>query len=315
MSKKTISKFCRFVIFPALIGGLASSCAFISSGTKIPPPGTRFAPAIVIGTIKSADITESSGLAASRCQNNVLWTHNDSGDDAFVFAINAKGESLGTWKVANARNDDWEDIATYKDKAGKCYLYIGEIGDNKAKWAERIIYRVDEPLVSSANAGSGRNAPLETAPAEQIRFTYPDFRQDSETLLVHPTTGDVYIVTKRVSGPAGVYRIKPIFNKNEAQVAESISELSVPAVPNGFLTGGDISPDGKHLIICDYTRAYEFDLPANAANFDEIWRQTPTTVDLGPRKVGEAVCYNVDGTSIFATSERKDSPLIEAKRK
>jgi len=56
-------------------------------------------------------------------------------------------------------------------------------------------------------------------------------------------------------------------------------------------------------------------LPETAANFDDIWKQTPEIVNLGERRQGEAVTYNVDGTSIFATSEGRNAPVIEAKRK
>lgn len=314
MSKKTITKICNFVILPLFVSVL-SGCTFVSSRADLPSADARYASPVVVGTIRSSEIVESSGIAASRCQSNVLWTHNDSGDDAFVFAINTKGERLGTWSVANAQNIDWEDIAAYKDKAGKCYLYIGEIGDNKAKRREHAVYRVAEPIVVPQNASSSRKEPLQTEEAKQVRFAYPDYYQDAETLLVHPQSGAIYIVTKRVSGPAGVYKVKPDFGTTETQSAESVAELSVPAIPNGFITGGDISPDGKHLIICDYTQAYEFDLPSNAATFDEIWKQTAVTIELGTRKVGEAICYGVDGTSIFATSERNNSPLIEVKRR
>ena len=96
---------------------------------------------------------------------------------------------------------------------------------------------------------------------------------------------------------------------------EKLTDLTVPAVPNGFLTGGDISPDGKHAIICDYFNAYELTLPDGAKNFDEIWKQKPLIVELGERKQGEAVGYSADGKSIFATSEGKNSPLIEVSGK
>ena len=131
MSNKTIAKFSAFVIFPALTSLIFTACPLVSSNDVANEPNSHFGPPIVIGTIKSADITESSGIAASRCQNGVLWTHNDSGDDAFIFAINLAGDNLGTWKIPNAANIDWEDIAAFKDKGGKCFLYIGEIGDNK----------------------------------------------------------------------------------------------------------------------------------------------------------------------------------------
>ena len=315
MSNKTIANFSSFVIFLAMANALFSSCAFVGSKDAIDEPESHFAPPVIIGTIKSADITESSGIAASRCQNGVLWTHNDSGDDAFIFAIGMSGEDLGTWKIPNARNIDWEDIATSKDKAGKCYLFIGEIGDNRAKRAEHAIYRIREPIVKPGESGSNRKDPLFSETADVLRFSYPDFIQDAETLMVHPTTGDIYVVTKRVSGPAGVYRLKPEFNREDMVKAEKVTEISVPAIPNGFLTGGDISPDGRQVVICDYTQAYEWTLPDGAASFDEIWKEKPVSINLGSRAGGESVAYSADGAAIFATSEGKRSPLIEVKRR
>ncbi|MFM9904469.1 MAG: hypothetical protein ACKVQJ_07865 [Pyrinomonadaceae bacterium] len=315
MSNKTIAKFSAFVIFPASICTLFFGCSFVGIDDRKTLPESHFFPPKVVGTIKSPDITESSGIAASRCQSGLLWTHNDSGDNAFIFAINLTGDNLGTWKIPNAANIDWEDIAAFKDKNGKCFLYIGEIGDNNAKRSEHAIYRISEPAVSPNNVGSNRQSPLMTQNAERLRFRYPDKNQDAETLMVHPASGDIYVVTKRFSGPAGVYRLKPLFDRDEVVTAEKVAEITVPAIPNGFVTGGDISPDGRHVIICDYTQAYEWTLPAGVSNFDDIWKEKPERVDLGLRAVGEAVCYNVDGTVIYATSEKNNSPLIEVRRK
>ncbi len=270
----------------------------------------------IAGKIESAEITESSGIAASRCQQDVIWTHNDSDDGPFIFAINSKGKSLGTWQVSNARNFDWEDMTGYKDGNGKCYLYIGEIGNtNNNERSEHKIYRIAEPAVHESDAGSTRKAPIQTEPAEVLAFGYPDARQDAETLMVHPVSGEIYIVTKHRTTPAGVYKLKPVFDPTLVVKAKKIADLIVPAIPNGFLTGGDIAPDGKRVIICDYFAGYEFTLPEDSSNFDEVWEQKPRVVELGERKQGEAVGYSADGLSIYATSEGKFAPLIEAKRR
>lgn len=314
MSNKTIANFSAFVILFALAGTFFSSCSdFSSNGGKVASESTYHPPAVV-GTIRSSQITESSGIAASKCQKKILWTHNDSGDDAFVFAINPAGDDLGTWKLPNARNIDWEDIATVKDNSGKCFMFIGEIGDNGQKRAEHAIYRFREPEVSDSSRNSSRKDPLLTENAEILRFRYPDYNQDAETLMIQPKTGDIYVITKRVNGPAGVYRIKPEFGGIAVQTAAKVAEIAVPSLPNGLLTSGDISPDGRHVIICDYSNGYELALPEDAENFDDIWKQKPELVDLGQRAVGEAVCYSVDGMSVFATSERRNSPVIEVKR-
>lgn len=309
-----IAKICGFVISVSAALILSAGCGSAPPGTEAKSPNATYDAPKVIGQIHSADITESSGIASSKCQKNVLWTHNDSGDEAFIYAIDPSGNSLGTWKVPNVENIDWEDIASIKT-AGKCYIYIGEIGDNKTKRPEHSVFRVAEPSVAAADSGSSRQSPLTTADADTLNFSYPDANQDAESLLVHPISGEVYVVTKRVSGPAGIYRLKPDFNKQTIQKAEKIGELSVPAIPNGFLTGGDISPDGKRVIICDYTQAYEYVLPDGEKDFEAVWKQTPESIDIGKRKGGESVCYSADGLSLFATSEGRNSPVIEIRHR
>jgi hypothetical protein len=318
MSNKTIAKILGLVILFAPSAGFLSSCSHASPSGRYVVNSSELSPdyekPVAIGRIESADVMESSGLASSLCQSNVLWTHNDSGDDAFIFAMDRKGKHLGTWRVANARNADWEDMASYKDSAGGCYLYIGDIGNNKGERAEQRVYRVKEPVVSIDGASSSKKNPLETEPGDALVFKYPDAPHDAETLMVQPQAGDIYVLTKRVDGPSGVYKIKPQFGSGSTIQAERVAELSLPAVPNGLLTGGAISPDGRRVVVCDYTAGYELNL-GNAASFDEVWKQRPVPVDLGDRKQGEAVTFSEDGRSVLATSERKNSPLIEARRK
>lgn len=315
MSRKIIAKFLPFVILTCYSAAFFSGCAGSQPKASEPREETHYLPPKIVGTIKSKDITESSGVAASRCQANVLWTHNDSGDDAYLYAINTTGDSLGTWRVPNGQNNDWEDIAAFKDSSGKCYIYIGDTGDNKGKRPEHAVYRVREPIVIADNASSSRKQPLTTENAEIVRFKYPDYNQDAETLMVEPKTADIYVVTKRVTGPAGVYCLRHPHLDGSFEKLEKVTDISVPAIPNGFVTGGDISPDGRRAVICDYTQAYEWVLPEGDANFDDIWGQVPEPIDLGKREHGEAISYNIDGTSLFATSEHRGSPVIEIKHK
>ena len=318
MSNRTIAEFRGLVILLAVVVGATGSCSQAASSDRSEAdpggPSSDYEKPVVVGRIESNEITESSGLASSLCQPGILWTHNDSGDDAFIFAINSKGERLGTWLVKDARNDDWEDIASYKDPTGTCYLYIGDIGNNKGDSSHQTIFRVKEPGVSADAESSSKKSPLDTEPAAPALFKYPEAVHDAETLMVLQATGDVYIMTKRVDGPSAVFKIQPQFGSGAATVAQRVGEVSLPAVPNGLLTGGAISPDGKRVIICDYSSAYELQL-GTSTNFDDIWKQKPVPVNLGERKQGEAVTFSADGGSIFATSEKKNSPVIEVKRK
>src|SRR5687768_9679181 len=141
---------------------------------------------VVAGRIEAPDIKESSGLSASECQD-VLWTHNDAGNGPLLFGMDLQGKHLGTWKVQHARNVDWESIATVKE-AGKCFLIIGDIGDNAENRSELEIYKVAEPAVSVETARSNSTNPLLTEPAQMMKFSYPDGSNNAETILVHPRT-------------------------------------------------------------------------------------------------------------------------------
>ncbi len=317
MSNKTIAKFCRFVILIMVCCIFAWSCSPVSPNRRYAVNSTElsadYEKPVTVGRIESNEINESSGVAASLCQSDVLWTHNDSGGHEIIFAINSKGRHLGAWRVTNARNADWEDIGAFIDTSGTCFLYIGDIGNNKRERVEQRIYRVKEPVVSDAGASSSKRAPLETEPAEAAVFKYPDTPHDAEALIVQPQTGDIYVLTKRVDGPSLVFRIRPQFGVSTG--AEKVGEVTVPAVPNGLLTGASISPDGRRVILCDYSAGYELTLGDGAASFADIWKSMPVPVDLGDRKQGEAVTFGSDGRSVYATSEMKNSPVIEVKRK
>jgi len=309
MNKSIVQGFSGVVV--CLIGLFVTSCGETLMSA---PVSSDYAAPVVAGNIEADDIKESSGLAASECQD-VLWTHNDAGNDAFIFAMGLDGKHLGTWRVEGARNTDWESIASAKDAGGKCFLIIGDIGDNDEARSELEIYRVPEPTASAETAQAHLANPLRTAPAEMTKFTYADRKNNAETILAHPQTGDIYVVTKKKNGPASVYKIKPAFGSPTSVKAEKIADVSVPSKPEGLLTGGSISPDGKRVMLCDLKSGYELVMPEGASNPDAIWTQKAQVVDLGARKQGEGVSYGRDGVSLYASSEKKNSPLFLIKRK
>lgn len=321
MSKKTITKNRPVVISLLFFCLISTACSPVStSADKNGSDNTNqagktasadYGEPKIVRKITSDEIKESSGIAASRCAENVFWTHNDSGDDAYLFAINGEGEKLGTFKVANAKNNDWEDIAAFKDAQGACFLYVGDIGNNELTRSELTIYKIKEPKISAADKSSSKKNPVETDNAAAIKIEYPDVRQDAETLLVHPQTGDIYVLSKSLSLPSGVYKLAADYDLTKTNTLKKIADFGVPVVPNGLLTGGDIAPDGKSVVLCDYFNGYEITLPKTAKNFDEIWKETPQTIDLGVREQGEAVGYALDGKSVFATSEKKNQPFIQ----
>ena len=269
-----------------------------------------------IANIKNPAIDESSGLAASRLNTGVYWTHNDSGDGPFVYAFDATGASRGVFRVTGAQARDWEDMAIGPGpQRGQSYLYLGDIGDNDKVRAEVVVYRVPEPTLTAADKTLTKLKPGATSPAEAIRLRYPDGKHDAETLLVHPSTGNLYIVSKELLKNATIYQATAPFATGQVITMKRIGELRVPSLFGGALTGGSISPDGRKIAFCDYLQGYEVVLPAASRNFDDIWKQKLTGFSLGQREQGEAITYRADGKALLATSEGKSPPLIQVQRR
>lgn len=311
---------------------LILACAFACSSSQVACHGSRARRAAMAGDGTSADtggvpvveatpvllahledplINESSGIVASRANPGLFWTHNDSGDGPFVYAFDRGGKSRGTWRVEGASARDWEDIACGPGpERGRSYLYAGDIGDNEARREYVVVYRFPEPLVTPGDDASGHKNPHATAPAEVIRLKYPDGPHNAEALLVHPVSGDIYVLTKTADG-AGVYKLSAPPSAAELNTLVRVAVLRGPGFFGTLITGGDISPDGRRIALCDYANGYELRLPDSKQDFDEVWRQPPVVVPLGARRQGEAVCYRLDGAALLATSEGSPSPLIE----
>lgn len=275
-----------------------------------------YEPGKLIAHLASRAVRESSGLAASRRTPGVYWTHNDSGDQPLIFAFDRNGRDLGAWRLAGAAARDWEGMSAGPGpKRNIPYLYVGDIGDNHRERSEIAIYRLVEP-----ETGAKPGAQTTVRP-ERLRLRYPDGPHDAEALLVHPRTGDIYIVTKGREGDpeSRVYKVAAPHSPGRVLVMRRIATLRLPdesiiTLMIGRVTGGDISPDGTRVALCGYLRAWELTLPAQA-QFDSIWMQRPRPLSLGERTQGEAVCYRHDGNALLATSEGAPCPLLEALRK
>ena len=113
---------------------------------------------IDLGEIENDEILEASGIASSRFNQNILWTHNDSGDENRIFAMDINGNHVGEFFLNNVKNRDWEDIAIGPGPIeGVDYIFVGDIGDNRSENDIKHIYRFAEPQVYTDNQSSEIN--------------------------------------------------------------------------------------------------------------------------------------------------------------
>ena len=238
-----------------------------------------FGERIDLGLIEYGPINEASGIAASRKNPGVLWTHNDSGDLNRIYAFNTQGKHLGVYYIEGAGALDWEDMAVGPGPdSSEHYIYIGDIGDNQSQRELKYIYRVPEPDVDS------NQTPIDTTiyGAEVITYKYPDGKRDAETVMVDPLTMDIYIVSKRESN-VRVYRAPYPQSTTDTLILEHKVTLDSTQI-----TGGDISLSGLEILIKTYFSIFYW----NRDPAEELWEalaDDPLIVPYIWEPQGEAV--------------------------
>jgi hypothetical protein len=175
-----------------------------------------------------SELSEASGLAVSRRNPEIIWSHNDSEAETVLFALNSSGVVLGRVRVP-VQMQDWEDISAARCSSGDC-LYLADIGDNKRSRPRIQIYRVPEPSPGDEK----------TARPEVLTASFADGPRNAEAAFV--INGDIFVITRDRTG--GLYRSTvPALGANEITL-ERIATLDLEAV-----TDAEASPDEKSVVV------------------------------------------------------------------
>ncbi len=251
-------------------------------------------PAVHRLPVEAEEIDEASGLASGRSNKEVLYTHNDSGGRKAVHVLGTAGKMLGEFVLRGIENRDWEDIAIGKGARSKeNYIYVGEIGDNRARHPSIFVYRFAEPSIESLPEGFSIPVTL----IDRIEIRYEDGARDAEALLVDPRTRDIIIITKR-EPQVGVYRVAYPQATDRINTAVKIATL-----PLTWVTAADISPDGKKILVKTYTGIFQWKRKGKedlSRTFSRGFEHLPYEIE--PQ--GEAVCWDAKGKGYYTLSER-----------
>ncbi|MEW2413383.1 WD40 repeat domain-containing protein [Streptomyces sp. NPDC046866] len=252
-----------------------------AAATPAPAP----APAPTGFTISDPRIKESSGLAASRIHPGVYWTHNDSDDGPYVYAVDsATGKTVARITLSGIGTPrDVEAISLGPDGQ----LYVGDIGDNRnGTWDHVWIYRFPEPKVL-ADA---------TVTAEQFTVKYADGPRNAEALMVHPVTGRVYIASKS-EDKGGLYEGPERLSASGTNVFRRVADLP-------WVTDGAFSPDGGRLTLRGYFFARTWPWKDGRPEGEG------ERVDAPWQGQAESVTYTADGSALMFGSEGENSRVV-----
>lgn len=251
-------------------------------------------------SLKESDLTESSGICWSEPQQ-LLWTHNDSGDRARIFAFELNGKKKAEVLLEPAKATDWEDICYFQGPQGRGFLAIADVGDNLAKRPSVTIY-----LVAEEDLKLRANKVTKVKPACKIQVQYDTGSVNCESLAYDPITERFILCSKeRFSCRLSEFTV-PDFEHDHKVVAKSGQRLLVP-----LATGADISPSGDRLVISTYGPAmlYERELESGKAG---PWRPAKDpALAIPARRQGESICFAEKESCLLLTSEFAPTPLIK----
>lgn len=184
-----------------------------------------------------APLNETSGL---QWINGRLFSINDGGNSAEIQELNPEtGSLIRTIKVTNASNVDWEDLA-----ASPSHFFIGDFGNNSGNRTDLKVLKI--PIASILNQTE--------VIAEVIEFSYPEQSDFSGNNVNHNfdceamifRANQLHLFSKnRGDGRTNHYTIATNPGKYPAILQGSFDS-------KGLITGADVSPDGKNVVLLGY---------------------------------------------------------------
>jgi hypothetical protein len=246
---------------------------------------------VVLGIVQSPAIAEASGIAASKALPGHFWTHNDSGNKPEVYLLDNKGQLVSTIHLEGVSNRDWEDIAEGSGPIPhKQYVYVGDIGNNVQVDLRTRILRFAAPVQEPSSKTSIR--------PEVLHISFADGSRDAETLMVDPVARFFYIVSKREKA-VGIYKAPLDFKDGDRAIFRKVG-----TVPYTWITAGDISQDGRHVVIKNKDQIFYWH-----RNLDEsveaAMARPAVVLPYMPEKQGEGLTINVDNSGYVTISEGK----------
>lgn len=264
----------------------------VALGQSQTPVDSIFTEGIPVQTISNPELEEMSGMAVSRKHPNIWYTHTDSGGEPIVYFLDMEGDLLGEITLKGIKNRDWEDMAIGPGPEGENYIYVAEIGDNLAVHSEIMVYRFVEP--------EKLNEKIEVEP-EVAKLVYPGGARDSESLIVDPVDGRIYLVSKRDKKNTLYSFSQEAFKKEGVTQLEEHHQFSFSSS-----TAADISADGSQVLIKNYFAIYHW-TREKGQMLVEALKAAPKQLSYVPEPQGEAIAFEPSGKNFFTISEKRFS--------
>lgn len=275
-----------------------------SSGAEPTPTS----PAITLRTVSLAPgvSDEASGVAASTTAPDRYFLIDDGTGTGDLAVVDGQGALVTRVELDGMSADNAEALA-----GGACgsiplpdgasaenCLYIGDIGDNKERRDDIVIYRAAEP-----DLGGDPPATIDV-PADEWNYTYPDGPHNAEAMLVEPD-GSILVVTKpKNNAPHRMYRGAP----NGGELA-FVREFTIPGSTRPLrtiLTGNvatDLAAASGRVLLLTYDDVHEYTSPDPNAELSTFPDWPVRSLPFPQLPQAEGIVGAADGCGYVVASE------------
>ncbi len=240
-------------------------------------------------------LSEVSGIAS--LDSTTAWVIEDNGNKDHIYSINLDGRLTKSFKVKNAKNDDWEDL-TIDDEGN---LYIGNFGNNANERKDLSIYKLPNPEKE-------KGSKIE---AEKISFHYPEQTKfppkksklmfDCEAFFYR--NGFLYLITKNrawpYDGKAFIYKIPAQKGSYSAELVGTFTSCTDPQFCS--ITAADISPDRTKIALLGSGYIWLF----TDFSSDDFTDGTVRAIDVKHRTQQESICFLDNNTVLIVDEQSK----------
>ena len=244
-----------------------------------------------LGDIENRDLNESSGLTASILHEDVLWSINDSGGEAELFALSLTGRHIATISINSDKPFDWESLDAF-ELEGRAFIAIADVGDNFGWRSSVEILVVPEPVALKGG---------QVDVARRMEFTYPDGPRDSEAIAVDAANNRILVLSKR-EYPQKLYELS-LFKSGLAKLLGELPGLPQPSLEDyeeepdtaqyrHMPSGMDYDPVNDRLLVTTYKDAFLYRLGA--------LEQGPTLIPMPSVGQREAITWTGKDTAVVS---------------
>ena len=248
-------------------------------------------------SLRESGLTESSGLAISHRRQNHFWSHNDSGDQARLYAFDSKGRKTGELGLKSVRAVDWEDMASFRDQ-GVARILVADCGDNQRNRSYITLYLFDEP---------DPRDPKLPQQIQTVYVRYPDGPHDCEAVAVDQHRKQIVLITKGLLPASGIY-VTPLPNRTTTEPRTSVFAKRIGTLPLPMVTAMDVHDESGDIWVVSYFQAFRFVSASRDMPIAKQLGTLPEPYELPRWKQIEAVAIDAVN-NVWLTSEGSPAPF------